>query len=186
MFLYHLLTELSCWCPSSGCSAFAVNWKISFKCLRLYITFWKVNRPIYKGHKMMTQLLSFPAFQPIISMKCTVTIDNALPRFHVSEASTRDGGHMVSHARSNNWVSYKRYCKFHSHFKASICILLTWKLVGSLFPSSNTINNLKKTLYGKLTHIMAVFVISAVLTQWVLQETLAQCTKLTEHTFRLL
>ena len=32
---------------------------------------------------MMTQLLSFPAMQPIISMNCIVTIDNALPRFHV-------------------------------------------------------------------------------------------------------
>jgi hypothetical protein len=145
MFLYHLLTELSCRCPSSGCSEFAVNWKISFIYLRLYITFWKVN--IYKGYKMMTQLLSFNAFQSIISMNCTVTIHNALPHFHVWEASTRDGDHMVSHARSNNWLNYKRYCKFHRHFKASICILLTWKLVGFLFPSSNTINNFKKTLY---------------------------------------
>lgn len=178
------LTELSCWCPSSGCSAFTVNWKINFKYFRMYITFWKVN--IYKGHKMMTQLLSFPAFQPIISMNCIVTIDNALPRFHVWEASTRDGDHMASHACSNNWVNYKRYCKFHSHFKASICILLTWKLVGFLFPSGNTINNFKKTLYGKLTHITASFVMSAIPTQWVLQETLEQCTKLTEHTFRLL
>jgi len=40
--------------------------------------------------------------------------------------------------------------------------MLTRKLAGFLFPSGNTIHNFKNTLYGKLTHIMAAFVMQAI------------------------
>jgi hypothetical protein len=94
---------------------FFLNLENSFQYFWNYTAFWKVN--IYREYKTMTQPLSFPAVQSIISMNCIVTIGNALPRFHVWEALTRDGDHMVSQACSNNWVNYKRVLLIPSSFQ---------------------------------------------------------------------